>query len=190
MIKSFIAAIAVASVATAASAVTLVNIPASTGELASPMSTSVTFKAAGGMAVTDFVVQGFGSLDGVNPYQDTFTLSLNGTDIYSASFDLGGNGANTVFLAAPGATYSLANVVFFHGGEATINTPLALTAGTNTLRFRYNGKAQGLRDEAWGIRALTVTGATVPEPAAWALLVVGFGLVGSAARRRKVSVAA
>ena len=183
-------AITLALAATSASAVTLVDNPASTGELASPGSTSVTFSAAAGSAVTDFVIQGFRSLDGVNPYQDTFTLSLNGTDVYSASFGLGGGGENQVFLAATGATYSLANVVFFNGGEATIHTPLTLAAGTNTLTFRYDGDAQGLGDEAWGIRALTVTGATVPEPAAWALLVAGFGLVGSAVRRRSDSVVA
>ncbi len=32
--------------------------------------------------------------------------------------------------------------------------------------------------------------AVVPEPAAWGLMLVGFGLVGAAARRRKVAVAA
>ncbi len=35
-----------------------------------------------------------------------------------------------------------------------------------------------------------ISGNTVPEPAAWALMVAGFGLVGSALRRRVVAVAA
>jgi len=30
----------------------------------------------------------------------------------------------------------------------------------------------------------------VPEPASWAMLIMGFGLVGAAARRRKAAVAA
>ncbi len=187
LIKSLIVAAALA--ATSASAVTLVSAPASTGEIASPGSNSVTFTAAGGSGATDFVLQGFRSLDGVNAYQDTFTLSLNGVAVYSGSFNLGGGGADAVFLAAPGATYSTANVVFFHGGEATIHTPLTLARGANTLTFAYAGTPQGLGDEAWGVRALTVTG-TVPEPAGWALLVVGFVLVGGAVRRRSTALAA
>jgi len=182
--------IAAALVATSASSVTLVSVPASTGELASPGSTSVTFTASAGAGVTDFIIQGFRSLDGVNPYQDTFTLSLNGTDVFSGSFGLGGGGTDAVFLAGAGATYSTANVVFFGGGEATIHTPLTLAAGTNTLTFRYSGDAQGTGDEAWGIRALTVTGATVPEPAAWGLLIAGFVMTGAAVRRRSATVAA
>jgi hypothetical protein len=34
------------------------------------------------------------------------------------------------------------------------------------------------------------SGAVVPEPASWALLIAGFGLVGAAARRRRVARAA
>ncbi len=176
--------------ATPASAVTLVSIPASTGELASPGSTSVSFNAAAGTGATDFILQGFRSLDGQNGYQDTFTLSLNGTDIFSGTFDLGGGGANVVFIPG-GATYSVNTFGSFAGGEVTIHAPLALAAGANTLGFRYDGTPQGLGDEAWGIRALTVTGGTIPEPAAWALLVVGFAVTGLAARRRgTVSLAA
>ena len=38
--------------------------------------------------------------------------------------------------------------------------------------------------------SFTVTGGSVPEPASWALMVAGFGLVGSAVRRRQISVTA
>ena len=182
--------IAAALAATSASAVTLVSVPGSTGELATPGSTAVTFTAAAGSAVTDFVVQGFRSLDGVNGYQDTFTLSLNGVDVFSGSFDLGGGGSNTVTLADAGATYSAFTNGVFAGGGATIHTPLTLAAGSNTLTFRCDGVAQGTGDEAWGIRALTVTGATVPEPAAWALLIAGFVMTGTAVRRRSAELAA
>lgn len=178
-----------ALIATSTSAATLVSVAASTGELASPGSTSVTFTAPAGSAATDFILQGFRSLDGVNPYQDTFTLSLNGTDIFSGSFDLGGGGANVVFIPG-GATYSVNNFGFFAGGEVTVHAPLALAAGSNTLGFRYDGVAQGLGDEAWGIRALSVTNTTVPEPASWGLLIAGFVMVGTVARRRTGAVAA
>ncbi len=190
MLLKWLAAAAAVATAVPAAAVVLVSNPASTGELASPGSTSVTFFGPAAAGAADFVIQGFRSLDGVNPYQDTFTLSLNGTDVYSASFDLGGGGADAVFLAPAGATDSIVSFGFFVGGEASIHTPLTLVAGTNTLTFRYDGDAQGVGDEAWGIRALTVTSATIPEPASWALLLGGFVIVGAAARRRPVVLAA
>jgi hypothetical protein len=37
---------------------------------------------------------------------------------------------------------------------------------------------------------LSVVGATVPEPEVWAMLIVGFGMVGSVSRSRKVTIAA
>ena len=167
----------------AVSAATLVSAPASTGEIGSPGSTAVSFAAAAGPGAASFVIQGFRSLDGVNCCTDTFTLNLNGTDIFSGSFDLGGGGVNTVYIAG-GATLSQVNFGFYVGGELSVALPLALIAGTNTLTFSYAGVDQSIPDEAWGIRALTVTGATVPEPASWALLVGGFAMVGLAARRR------
>jgi hypothetical protein len=38
--------------------------------------------------------------------------------------------------------------------------------------------------------SFTFASTAVPEPASWAMLVMGFGLVGVATRRRKVVVAA
>ncbi|MBC7522408.1 MAG: PEPxxWA-CTERM sorting domain-containing protein, partial [Sandarakinorhabdus sp.] len=41
-----------------------------------------------------------------------------------------------------------------------------------------------------GLSNISFEGARVPEPATWGLLIVGFGMVGVAARRRKAAVAA
>jgi hypothetical protein len=38
--------------------------------------------------------------------------------------------------------------------------------------------------------SLSVTPSTVPEPASWAMLLTGFGLVGTAIRRRRVATIA
>ncbi|TFU06590.1 PEP-CTERM sorting domain-containing protein [Polymorphobacter arshaanensis] len=38
--------------------------------------------------------------------------------------------------------------------------------------------------------SVEVTGAAVPEPASWALMIAGFGMVGTSLRRRKVALAA
>ncbi len=55
-------------------------------------------------------------------------------------------------------------------------------AGGDTL---YSGQLSAVGQTA----TVTFDAATVPEPASWALMVVGFGLVGFATRRRSAAVA-
>ena len=106
------------------------------------------------------------------------------------SFDLGGGGSNVVYFAPVGSTVTATAFSFFGGGVANVFVPLAFTSGVNTLTFSYSGAAQGLGDEAWGLSNVVVTGGAVPEPASWALMIVGFGMVGAAARsHRRVAVA-
>lgn len=64
-------------------------------------------------------------------------------------------------------------------------------AGTNTLAFnvtnfgQVSGNPSGLR-----VEFVQSNAAVVPEPANWAMLIAGFGLVGAAARRRRLAPAA
>ncbi|KPF77891.1 hypothetical protein IP88_05300 [alpha proteobacterium AAP81b] len=172
--------------APAAHAVVLLDEPTATAEIGSPGSTTRSFTAGAGAGGIAFTVNGYRTLDGVGSFTDTFTLLLNGDAIYSGSFNLGGGGVDTVFLAPIGASQVISTPGINLGGTAVITVPLALLAGSNSLEFRYEGSDQGLNDEAWGLSALTVTGnALVPEPASWALLVAGFGLTGAALRRRR-----
>ncbi len=62
----------------------------------------------------------------------------------------------------------------------------AHTASTLTLDIRASGGGwQGGADEAWGLdKVLLSYTAGVPEPASWAMMIAGFGVVGGAARRR------
>lgn len=57
-------------------------------------------------------------------------------------------------------------------------------AGATTLAFS-NGT---VGDNMLGLDSVSVT--AVPEPATWGLMIAGFGMVGFAARRRRISVAA
>jgi hypothetical protein len=86
------------------------------------------------------------------------------------------------------------------GGASVVNT--SANSGTSVLTLdnptayfsrylfttRVGGDANYMGDKGQGYRIDGVTGA-VPEPATWAMLIVGFGLVGIAARRGRRVVA-
>jgi len=63
------------------------------------------------------------------------------------------------------------------------------TGGSNVLTFYAQANGTDT-DAAFTNIALTAASAAVPEPASWALVIVGFGFVGFAARRRLAAVTA
>jgi hypothetical protein len=157
------------------------------------------FDAAAGPGAVDFELNGFITLDGVNCCTDVFTLALNGTDLFIASFNLGGGGANIVYLGTYGVDYTTGAYVVNTGGLSWLQLAVVLpnlVLGSNTLTFSYAGTNQGLGDEAWGLGnagtlgyGATVTGNAVPEPASWALMIGGFALTGATLRRRRAAIA-
>ena len=70
----------------------------------------------------------------------------------------------------------------------------AAVAGLGVSGFRYI-KLQGDPTQTWGdgfdldAIGLVNFGSAVPEPATWAMMITGFGLAGSALRRRKAVLA-
>lgn len=185
-----------------ASAAVLYSNPLLSGPIASPNTIGFTAAApAAGPAALSFNLNGFASLDGVNAYEDDFTLSLNGATILSLSYDLGGGGANAIFANPFGATVAYSTpAVFFGGGSLQISfAALTLLSGNNVFSFAYaspSGAAlggagphagpQGTGDEAWGVsNVLLSTASAVPEPATWGLMLTGFGAAGLALRNRK-----
>lgn len=172
-------------------AATVYTLAAPTAPLDTLATTAAAFSAGAGDGVVDFTLAGYGTLDGDNYYIDILHVTLNGVEVFSGSWDLGGGGANVVLLAPGGAT--IGAVV---NQQLTISLPVTLAAGSNTLVFSFesptsfdgSGRAgfQGLGDEGWGLNALTVTGpAPVPEPAGGALLLAGLGTLGWLAGRRR-----
>ena len=188
--KLAIAAASAIAFATPTLAATLLSVVGPTGPVASPGAFTYTFSAAASAGNAAFDINGYASLDGVNCCTDVFTLTLNGTDVFKGSFALGGGGTNTLYFGPVGATYTAAQFAFFGGGVANLFVPLNFAAGTNTLVFSYSGDAQGLGDEAWGLSNVVVSGGAVPEPASWAMLIAGFGMVGYASRRRRTAITA
>ena len=193
----FAAALAVAAPAVASAAV-IYSANLATGPIASPgvFSTFFNSPVSGGGTIA-FQLQGYTSLDGDNYYRDNFTLKVNGVLTYAGSFDLGGGGSNVVTFTMPGpSSFVVApvstGVPTFAGGFADIVTSLNLVAGLNSLEFRYDSPGgayagpQGLGDEGWGVNGMTVTSA-VPEPATWAMMLVGFAVLGYVGQRRRAA---
>ena len=191
-----VAAIATLAAAAGAQAGTLYSFAGPTGELPTDVSITKSFSGAAGAAQVAFTLDGYASLDGQNYYEDDFTLSLNSTPILSATFNLGGGGADVVFFAPGGASVNNISgngtAVTWAGGKVLISTPLNLLAGLNSLTFNYTALPryahagfQGTGDEGWGLRDIVVTQAAagVPEPASWALMLMGFGGLGAVLRR-------
>ena len=160
----------------------------SLGALASPGQLTDTFTASAGAALLSFEIQGYGSLDGANDYADVFKLSVNGTTLLTGSWDLGGGGANVIYLNPNNATVNAQATSYFGGGKASVYIPIALLSGLNSITYSYSGNAQGLGDEGWGINAVNVS--AVPEPGTYAMLLAGLGLVGFMMRRKAAKKAA
>jgi len=158
------------------------------GALASPGQITDTFTASAGAALLSFEIQGYASLDGANDYADVFKLSVNGTTLLTGSWDLGGGGANVIYLNPNNATVNAQTNGAFSGGKASVYIPIALLSGLNSITYSYSGNAQDLGDEGWGINAVNVS--AVPEPGTYAMLMAGLGLVGFMTRRKAAKKAA
>ncbi|RAK69004.1 PEPxxWA-CTERM sorting domain-containing protein [Phenylobacterium kunshanense] len=99
--------------------------------------------------------------------------------------DAGGDDDGAVTVAAYGAGGD------FLGSASSLYGPGAAQGGSLILAFagaRYfiasTDAAQNPHSLGWDIGAVQAAGAAVPEPSAWALMILGFGAVGAAVRRR------
>jgi hypothetical protein len=107
-----------------------------------------------------------------------------------------GSGMVTTFGATNVSTQLAAGSVTISGRRISGWVPLALlpSTGFSVGDYGYNlwprapiAGTRGIADFAPD--AATFRGGTVPEPATWAMLITGFGLVGGAMRRRRPATA-
>ena len=152
------------------------------GQLDGGSATLTLASPGSGTGTLDFDLLGFRTVDGINCCTDTFHLSINGTEIFTGNFSMGGGGSESIPLNANGAT------VTGSGGSRHISVAIGLIEGSNTLVFDY-GAMQGFGDEAWGLDNVGVSAtnltAAVPEPETYAMMMAGLGLMGVLARRRQ-----
>ena len=195
-----LSATAIIAVSAPANAALLYQNTTATGDTEIPGFYNYSFGAVSGtQAVASFELRGYDSLDGVNFYEDDFTLSQNGTPIYKGSFDLGGGGSNAVFFAPPGSTFDVSPVSTgtptFKGGLAGITVPVTLLA-SNTFTLSYDSLIvdhagyQGIGDEGFGVNSFSVS--SVPLPASLPMLGGALLLlagIGVSAKRKTAAVA-
>ena len=193
-----IAAIATLAAAGAHAAV-IYDVAAAIPEQADNTDYTVNFGAPAGPANLSFTINGYKSLDGQNWSEDDFTLTLNGLDIFKGTWNLGGGGTDAIYLNPLGFTANNISgngtAVTWAGGQVNVAGLVNLVHGNNVLNFNYSAKPynggqnagwQDLNDEGWGVEKVLVTSAGgVPEPASWALMLVGFGGLGAMLRRSR-----
>lgn len=165
-----------------------------TGALETPASVPASFDALAGAGALSLQLQGYATLDGDNFWIDILHVTLNGTEVFSGTFDLGGGGIDRVLLN-PNNGSALKDSAA-HAVDLLI--PVTLLAGTNNLVISYESPTlfegvaragfQGLADEGWGLNSVQVSSVqvnNVPEPATAALMLGGLGCMGWLARRRR-----
>ncbi len=115
----------------------------------------------------------------------TGDLSLNLLNGVTNVFSYSENGASNSFVHLGTNTVSIASGLMFDSWVLNYNILTADTTSTPTSLLPWPGNAP----EAQFGDNITFTAGGVPEPATWALMISGFGLVGATLRRRKAIAA-
>ncbi len=153
-------------------------------------------------ATTSFVVEGLGahtslslsfdlifvdSWDGLDgtPSPDLLFLTVDGAPYLTLSSN---NTSGSAAQYGPGSVIAsgslLRNPSF---NDVVVHYDLVIPHSAADFAFQIAAGGAGFQggdDESWGIDNFSL-GATVPEPASWAMMIGGFGLTGTMLRRRR-----
>ncbi len=168
------AAVSVFAVAPAAHAAVTVGAPTTVEARVNAAQTSISFDESA-VALGNF----------------TETLTFNSTEATNLIFTLGtsfaGVNFTNVFLTQAGSATSIFSLTGERGANVNpeqLSGTFFANPGAFTLNITGNNTGPGL-----GTLAGTVSMSAVPEPTTWAMMLIGFGVVGYSLRRRKVGYA-
>lgn len=179
MWKTALVAAALVGAAAPASAATIFSSTTATPSIGSGEDITFTFSSAAVLADIDLIIRAFGSVNGVLPSNtDTLIARLNGNTLFSGNFPLGGGGTTDITSQVPGST--ITTEAFGRTGGRLTFAGQSLLEGTNTLTVSFQATAAS---ERISVESLNVS-AAVPEPATWAMLLLGFFAIGGVLRSR------
>jgi len=127
----------------------------------------------------------YGAHSGTQAVDDSFVFTIPqdglGSGNFSTSFTVDSNKFTLSDILFNGQSYFSQVTVGSHGYSLSINDPLPITANMqNTLEII--GSVKGINGYSGN---LTFAAGAVPEASTWAMMVLGFGAVGAAYRRRR-----
>lgn len=185
-----IGCVSIALIASAANATTVIDFNGETSNGVPSLTFGVvTFTAEGGglLFTSDYGVTPNGTV-GLLANDNGAFVPIRATIVGGASFvsiDLGDYGSDddALFLRLYDA-----NDVLLASADAFINSGftgmVTLSASASGTAYAVFGGIGGFSES--NVYADNFTFAAVPEPASWAMLIAGFGLVGAASRRQRV----
>ena len=178
MRKLFLAAVAAAAVAAGSTSASAANI------ITGINSTTLNSTGTSGP---------FGAVVNTSPFGDAFTFNLNlpsNTNGQISTISLTGTrdiNFSSIFIDTAANAFSKTSSDPNPEAWALLN-PIVLTSGAHTL-FVNGSLASGVANASYS-GTLNISPAAVPEPAAWALMLLGFGAIGMTLRRGRKPILA
>jgi hypothetical protein len=166
-----------------------------TGKLDITDDVTASFNAGAGAGYINLKLRGYNTLDSDSFNIDIFHLFVNGTEVFSGTWALGGAGVDRI-LFNPNA----GSAVQVNARVMDLQVPVTFVAGVNNVTFSYDSPTlfegslraglEGFRNEGWGMNSVSINGrpyvaSVVPEPKTYALFATGLGCMGFFTSRRK-----